>query len=64
MNKPSERIQAALLRFRAERPAVRDQQVAVGPTQTARPIIVVNERNLAALLRLSVNGSVDPSVRS
>jgi hypothetical protein len=63
MNKPSERIQAALLRSRATSPAAPLQQVATRSTQTA-PLIVVEERNLAALLRLNVNGHADSSDRS
>jgi hypothetical protein len=60
MNKPSERIRAALLRF--ESPVARIQQVKpTEPTQTGRPLIVVDEQYLAALLRLSVKGNADPS---
>jgi hypothetical protein len=64
MNKPSERIQAALLRFKSECPVAQIQQVTAVPTRSERAIIVVDERNLAALLRLSVSGNGDPSDRS
>ena len=63
MNKASERIHAALLRFRAESPDVGTQIKPDEPTQPGRPLIVVEERNLAALLRLSVKGNADRSDR-
>jgi hypothetical protein len=58
MSEPSERIHAALLRFKAERSAAGGQQVEpTEPDETVRQLIVVNEQNLAALFLSSVSRS-------
>lgn len=55
MSNQSERIHAALLRFKAKRSATGDQQVEpTQPEDTPRQPIVVNEQNLAALFLSSV----------
>jgi hypothetical protein len=50
MSEPSERIHAALRRFKAAPSAAGGQQAKPSePKETARQLIVVNEQNLAAL---------------
>ena len=50
MSQQTERIHAALLRFKTERSAAGGQQIKpTKPETTERQLIVVNEQNLAAL---------------
>jgi hypothetical protein len=60
MRTQSERIQAALLRFKAPRSAAGDAQAKLA--KPAGQLVVVNEPNLAALL-LSSAGRPDAPVR-
>ena len=56
MSEPSERIHAALHRFKAARAAVGGQQFnSTEPNKSARGLVVVNEQNLAALVLTRVS---------
>ena len=61
MSVQSERIHAALLRCKAERSAAGGHQFKpTKPEETARPLIVVNEQNLAAFFLSSVSRPDNP----
>jgi hypothetical protein len=54
MSEPSERIHAALRRFKAAGSVGGQQVNSTEPNKSARGIVVVNEQNLAALVLTSV----------
>ena len=57
MSETSERIHAALLRFKTERSSTGDQPVkSAQPEEHSRQTVVVNEQNFAALFLLETPG--------